>query len=619
MWIARGVLTWIKFKQYFWQSILLTILLCIAVPTAIAHTTVNSWIGGKPGRVNIDLYQEILQGHFIDNHLPSIIHFNEKEGCYFQNTAHLINMGYLTDYTKDSSLCYRKKQATYYPLLSNRHNCMVQFKQHAAQPPKECSISELNYLGNIFLSINQVSSSISYFNEAIIKAERSQNSEALAVVRANMGYALLRIGDTTNAIKSFNKALLLNIELRNNVGISICFTRLAKLLWDAKKTEQALFLPYNTLIKLTGLSRTDSISMFTTLAYSYLSKQQYKCSLASAKIALDLAQKNNSKEELSSTLNTLSVIYKNIGNKSVYDKLLKEVNSTKIKNEIAGEYYTPCEIDQREAKIKQLITLNQQKEEANSQNEQTLIVVIICSTLLLLTIFFLSKKITAKAIQNSAEIEMRLRRSQLNPHFIYNSLNSIQKFIWANNPEQASIYLSNFSTLMRKTLECLRQDEVLLSKEIEILKIYLDLEKQRLKNGFEYKIETAPNVKPDEIKITPMLIQPFIENAIWHGLAPLPQGSIGVLTILYTRNKKFLIPIVEDNGVGINQSLKNKISSSQPHFSTGITISLEQLKLSYKKRNIQFCHDITITDKSEISPDSHGTIISLSIPIIDLF
>ena len=376
-----------------------------------------------------------------------------------------------------------------------------------------------------------------------------------------------------------------------------------------------------------NLNNSSKLSIATTnLALAYLKCKKYTEAKKLYYEALGLNIILNNKKETSICYNRLGEILahsqKEYGNDTIeltdnYSQNTSKNKTLTYNNNANQNFSNPNSFFQKTSNYPS--SKSEIKEPTKSDDQPILVVVILCSTSIIVAIFFLSKKITSKAIQNSTEIELRLRRSQLNPHFIYNSLNSIQKFIWANNPEQASIYLSNFSTLMRKTLECLRQDEILLSKEIEILKIYLNLEKQRLKNGFDYTIETSPNLKPDEIKITPMLIQPFIENAIWHGIAPLPNDIKGNIAIRYSRNKKFLNVYVEDNGIGINQSIENKTTLSHPHQSSGINITIEQFMLAYKAKNIHFCHDIQIVDVSNQTDKKRGTAISYSIPLIDLF
>ena len=115
-------------------------------------------------------------------------------------------------------------------------------------------------------------------------------------------------------------------------------------------------------------------------------------------------------------------------------------------------------------------------------------------------------------------LELKSLRAQMNPHFIFNSLNSVNSFISKNDDRSANKYLSQFSRLMRMVLENSKHDFVSLDSEIEILKLYLELEHLRFQDKFDYDFTIGGGVKKDEIEIPPMLIQPFIENSVWHGL-----------------------------------------------------------------------------------------------------
>ena len=131
----------------------------------------------------------------------------------------------------------------------------------------------------------------------------------------------------------------------------------------------------------------------------------------------------------------------------------------------------------------------------------------------------------AELNQNAAELEMQALRSQMNPHFIFNSLNSINMFILENNKLQASEYLSKFSKLVRLILQNSQEAFIPLERELEALQLYLELESLRFEQRFEYKITVAGNVDTAMLKVPPLIIQPYAENAIWHGLMHLPERA----------------------------------------------------------------------------------------------
>ena len=157
--------------------------------------------------------------------------------------------------------------------------------------------------------------------------------------------------------------------------------------------------------------------------------------------------------------------------------------------------------------------------------------------------------------------ELKALQAQMNPHFIFNSLNSINSFIIKNDSESATNYLTKFSKLIRKTLESSAEKEVLLKDDIEVLKNYLDIEKKRLNNSFTYTIQVDDSVDANNTLIPPLILQPFLENSIWHGIAQMENS--GHITIEFKKEYNMLFCSVDDNGVGRQQGVKpNKQNTS---------------------------------------------------------
>ena len=131
---------------------------------------------------------------------------------------------------------------------------------------------------------------------------------------------------------------------------------------------------------------------------------------------------------------------------------------------------------------------------------------------------FENARTKAEFQQQATELEMQALRAQMNPHFIFNSLNSINRFILQNNSEQASEYLIKFSKLVRLILQNAQDSLISLESELESLGLYLELEALRLENRFDYKITLAKDLDLFALKVPPLIVQPYAENAIWHGL-----------------------------------------------------------------------------------------------------
>ncbi len=183
-----------------------------------------------------------------------------------------------------------------------------------------------------------------------------------------------------------------------------------------------------------------------------------------------------------------------------------------------------------------------------------------------------------------AETELKALRAQMNPHFIFNSLNSIQKFILKNESASASDYLIKFSRLIRLILDSSNQSNILLSNEIEMLELYLEIESLRFDNKFDYKIQIEEEIDASIIEIPSMLIQPYVENAVWHGL--LHKKSKGLVKIEF-RNNGFgvLQVIIEDNGIGRAKAQEIKSKNSRTRNSYGMTFNNDRITILNKLRN----------------------------------
>ena len=177
--------------------------------------------------------------------------------------------------------------------------------------------------------------------------------------------------------------------------------------------------------------------------------------------------------------------------------------------------------------------------------------------------------------QRAKELEIQALRSQMNPHFIFNCLNAINRFILGHETEAASDYLTKFSRLMRMIMNHSRHSYISLAEEIEILRLYLDMERLRFKDAFDYRIIVSEDIDTDEIRIPPLLVQPFVENAVWHGL--MNKDDRGSLTITMTATEDLLTCVIRDDGVGRRRAAILKSKSVEKHKSMGMQITAERM------------------------------------------
>jgi len=216
-----------------------------------------------------------------------------------------------------------------------------------------------------------------------------------------------------------------------------------------------------------------------------------------------------------------------------------------------------------------------------------------------------------------AEIRMIALRAQMNPHFIFNSLNSIQHFITIREKEEALSYLSKFSKLIRKILENSRENTVSISNELQLLELYIQLEQLRFNNKFDYHIAVDEKIDTENIEIPPLLIQPYIENAILHGL--INKNSKGDLWLSLEKNNGLLICKIEDNGIGRERAQEIEQKKISKHKSLGIKVTNERIStlsalLDYKMEVV--IEDLFETKTAlEEAPQPAGTRVTISIPV----
>lgn len=231
----------------------------------------------------------------------------------------------------------------------------------------------------------------------------------------------------------------------------------------------------------------------------------------------------------------------------------------------------------------------------------------------------LSKKIEADKIENLktkyekelAQLKLSSLRSQMNPHFIFNSLNSIKRYIIDSEKENAVFYLNKFSKLIRKILASTAASETSLSEELDTLKLYINIENLRFNNTIDFQLNVDKSLNLTAIKIPSLITQPFIENAIWHGLSLKKTNRVLKINVLPENDLVLKIEII-DNGIGRERSAQIKENKLHKRASFGIKLSKERL-VNFS-HNYKGSYDLTFTDLyDEGTPN--GTKVTLLLPI----
>ena len=208
---------------------------------------------------------------------------------------------------------------------------------------------------------------------------------------------------------------------------------------------------------------------------------------------------------------------------------------------------------------------------------------------------------------------MQALRSQMNPHFLFNCLNSIKSYITQNDKNKALNYLNKFAQLIRLILENSKSHSIRLQQELKALQLYIQLERTRFSNTFDYEIQVGEDVNPDFVEIPPLILQPYVENAIWHGLMHKQNGP-GFLKIAIDRHGDLLHFVIEDNGIGRQAAQRIKSRDTSKHRSLGMEITSDRLQANGKPVGPQKL--LEVIDLYDEQQEACGTrvIIRLEVP-----
>ena len=438
----------------------------------------------------------------------------------------------------------------------------------------------------------------------------------------------LKNKDTTDLINSYNR--MADIDLKSN-GFTAA-VQSYNLGYSLSKNKPELALRFNQKITDVYLNQgnfTQAIetkkqvleepfvknstqikaSEITSLADIYIQKKEDSTAITLLRESYNISVKNGHTLEAKKCVEKLDSIFRSSGKREMSLQLYKTFltqlpdiinnDSSLIDNKI---------ITETEERLKQLeVEKNLKDDLIKKKNVFTywLIGSLIVLLSFIAVILFVLKKLRIK----NKKIALQSLRREMNPHFIFNSLNSINQFIANNNELAANQYLTRFSTLMRRVMENSKEDFVQFSKEAELLQNYLELERSRFPDKFDFKITIDDALFADEDLLIPgMLIQPHVENAIWHGLRYMDTKVF--LELSFTKKQNAVCIIIEDNGVGIAQSKKNKTVNQQKHSGRGMSNTLERIKIL----NELYRQNITCVVEDKPAPAT-GVKITLTVPI----
>lgn len=356
------------------------------------------------------------------------------------------------------------------------------------------------------------------------------------------------------------------------------------------------------------------------IAELYLSNEQPVEAIPYLNSGLRVSDERGDIEQSLKASKTLSDVYAEQGNYDLalsnyekyvalvdeqYEKKQKEIElSKKVLESLYKNRETINLLEKdRELNASQIALLEQDRDRKNQMIYGLLALII----LILVAGYLLYRSSRQKRLANQL-LTLKSLRSQMNPHFIFNALNSVNSFISKNDTRQANKYLSEFSRLMRIVMENSQSDFVPLSEEVSTLKLYLKLEHFRFKDTFDYQFNVDEQILEEEYIIPPMLIQPFIENAIWHGLRY--KEAKGVLTVKIKHITDGLKLVIEDNGIGRERSKALKTENQKEQQSTGMKNTENRIALINSTYNVQI--RLSVSNLTQ-DPDK-GTRVEVVIP-----
>ncbi|WP_442787156.1 tetratricopeptide repeat-containing sensor histidine kinase [Flavobacterium suncheonense] len=462
---------------------------------------------------------------------------------------------------------------------------------------------------NRLRNINNPAAQTSFVQSNIQLLEKADKKEEVADAYVQQAQMNLQQKNKDVAIQSYEKAITYVKDQPEEVAK--LKTEIAKVYASDNQFDKALSISEKLLAEAKTTNDFDTqIKQLQTLATIYFKKNEPEKAIQCLQQAYHLALQQGETDEVKNSLLQLLQYYKTHGKDkesiALYDDFFQNFDKL-IRND--SSLIDEKTFQVTEEKIRQLEKEKALKDELIAK-KNTFNYVLLGSLLLLLLLVGLIVKALYSIKTKNKEIALQSLRREMNPHFIFNSLNSVNQFISQNKELEANKYLSSYSHLMRNMMENSNKDFISLSNEIEQLKKYLNLEHLRFQDKFDYQIVVDDALDTETTLVPNMLIQPHLENAIWHGLRY--RETKGLLLLKFELNRGKVSVIVDDNGIGLTESAALKTRNQKVHQSRGVTNTKERINLLNElyKTNIGF----SITEKNS---GTTGTIVTLTFPLLD--
>ena len=522
--------------------------------------------------------------------------FRQKGYVYYISSDNLQAMDYYLKALKAGEAMNNNFfNATIYNNIANIYADLKNYKKALDYYSKYLSIAEeiksktdemngfIN-IGDIYTEMNNLPVGLDYFNKALSLANETGNKRISAAILNNLGEIFIKQGNYAMAFTDFQKSLSLAEETGNMNAKATALNGLGEIYLNQKNYKQAEDYSKRSLQLSKELGDISwQANALTTLSKTYEKQNDFAKALDNYKQAVILKDSTLNDEKKQDIIH-LEMQYS-------FDKKEAEVKAANDKKQALAA-----------------AEINKQKVLRNaSLGIGTILVLVAIAGIILYKRRkdTLEKKKEAEFNTQVAYTELKALRAQMNPHFIYNSLNSINDYIDKHDTEMATLYTTKFAKLMRMILENSEQKEVPLSDDLKALELYMQLESMRMQNKFSYEIKVDEDIDRENTLIPPLILQPFVENSIWHGISK-KQGA-GKILIHIQKDGNMINCIVEDNGIGMKESAGVKTEKemlSKKSFGMKITKSRIDIINKMKKSNAA----ITMSNLEE------GTKIEIKLP-----
>ncbi len=504
----------------------------------------------------------------------------------------------------------------------NYHQAALEIISRIEKPNDDIKISysiSVNSIGNIYLSLKQYERALEKFNKSIRIQKDLGNIRWLAINHQNIGYAHKNIGDLDLALDNYHKALNYNILNKDELGKVICHNNIGGILISQGRYNEAHKYVIEVVKTAEEIGNIYYLSdLYNTVGLVFLKLNRIEEAQGYLDKSLKIGVENNISSSLIQSYYHLSELNQVLGN---YEKSLGYYQqATEIKNETFNNKnirYVSSLINKYDSEvstnsIKNLARENEITKLKLLRNRNILIIALVSIALFGVLLYSIYRQRLLKNDKQILLLEQEALRIQMNPHFVFNALNSIKLYIINNDQKHAVHYLNKFSKLIRHILESTTVKEVTLGEELKTMSLYMSIENIRFSNEITYKENLSTSLNLETIKVPPLILQPFLENAIWHGLSS-KKGNKKVQLSIEKISNEFVQIEIEDNGIGREEAFRIKSNKTLNRKSIGIDLTKERLK----NFSTQFQNSYSLIYVDLVGEDGKikGTKVTLEIPI----